>query len=90
MIKRVYARISIVFIILSLVCIILCGILGNLPVVYPIVFASLGVVFLGVFTVLRIVMLKCPSCSKTLASPQWSKGRTFYCSYCGKPFEYDK
>ena len=90
MIKRVYARLSMVLISLSLISIVLCGILGRLPVIYPIVFACLGIVFLGAFIVVQILFLKCPSCGKSATRPQWSKGHTFYCPYCGKPFEYDK
>jgi len=89
MLKRVHARICIILLALSLVSIILCGILGTFPVVYPITFACIGVVFFGIHIVVSIVWLKCLSCGKSQARPQWSKGHTFYCPYCGKPFEYD-
>jgi len=88
--KRVYARISIILFALGIVSIFLCVILGTLPVIYPIIFALLGVVFFVASTVVRIVFLKCLSCGKSHNRPQWTSESTFYCPYCGKPFEYEK
>jgi len=90
MIKRVHARICIVLLLLSLVSIALCVILSTISVIYPIIFACIGVGLLGVFTVVSVLLLKCPSCGKSRARPQWSKSHTYYCGYCGKPYEYDR
>jgi len=90
MVKRLHSRICIVLYALCLASIILCGIFAAFPVVYQIIFLCAGVGLLGVATVFRIALLKCPACGKSLARPQWSKGRTFYCGSCGKPYEYDR
>jgi predicted RNA-binding Zn-ribbon protein involved in translation (DUF1610 family) len=90
MIKRKYARIQIVFCVLAVLSFILCAIMQSMPVAYPIGFACLGVAFLISALLVRAVVLICPSCGKRGLRPQWSKNRTFYCAYCGKPIEYEQ
>jgi len=89
MIKRIHARICIILMGLCLGFLALCVIFSSFFLL-PIIFAVIAVGFFFAAFILRIILLKCPSCGKSCARPQWSKGQTFFCSYCGKPYEYDR
>ena len=90
MIKRKFARIQIVLVILAVVSFILSGILSSMPEVYPIGFASLGIAFVISALLVRVVVMICPSCGKRGLRPQRSKNGTLFCVHCGKPIEYDR
>jgi len=89
MLKRIYARVSLVLFVLILVSILLCWIFSS-HYTLPVIFACLAVLLFFIALVIRILKLKCPSCGKGYATPQWSKSGTWYCPRCGKPFVYDK
>ena len=89
MLKRIYARISLIIFILTLVSLLFCALYSS-QYVLPVIFACLAVLLFFIALGIRILKLKCPSCGKSYATPQWSKSGTWYCPRCGKPFIYDK
>ena len=87
MLKRRYARISIVLVILGLAILLLFKTYyGN---VYEIVFACIGVALSIAGIVISFIFIRCPSCRRRSVGPQWSKSGTRYCSFCGERFVYD-
>ena len=90
MIKRIYARISIVSLLLGIVFLLLCGLLTPFPPIYPSISACLGIVLCVVALYIKFFLLRCPSCNRGGTIPQWTKSRDYYCPNCGKPFIYDK
>ena len=87
MLKRKYARISIILFLLAIASAALCIIFSSGK--YSVTFAALSILFFIASALVRSA-LKCPSCNKKLPQPQWSKSGTLRCPKCGKLIEYDK
>ena len=87
MLKRRYARISIVLTVLGLAILLLFRTYyGH---VYEIVFVYIGAALSITGMIIGFIFMKCPSCGKRSAMPQWSKSGTRHCIYCGECFVYD-
>ena len=87
MLKRRYARISIVLVALGAAIFLLFRVYyGH---VYEIAFVCIGTAVLIAGMVVSFIFIKCPSCGKRSTGPQWSKSGTRYCRYCGERFIYD-
>ena len=87
MLKRRYARISIVLTLLGLTVLILFRTYyGH---VYERVFTCIGAALAIAGMIIGFIFMRCPSCGKRSAMPQWSKSGTRRCIYCGECFVYD-
>ena len=89
MLKRSYARVCIVLLVINLIIVLAMLFLEQYPVL-EIVLACTVVVLFGCVTIIHCVFLRCLHCGKTTAPLRLPKGKTVYCPKCGKPFEYDK
>lgn len=79
---RTWARLSIVLMALGIILMLalhryLFGLLG-------------GLVILAAGYAISFFLLRCPTCRKGYAAPQWSRSGTQRCTKCGHMFEYDK
>ncbi|MCI8909950.1 MAG: hypothetical protein HFG09_04645 [Oscillibacter sp.] len=57
--------------------------------VWLLVGAAGAILCMALGVMLRIQHLRCPSCKRGLAVPQWKPGRRYLCPVCRKPFLYD-
>ena len=90
MLKRKYARLTIVLFVAGLLLICICPIAKHLGLVCEIASCVSGFVLFVASLVIRIIFLKCPTCRKAIPSPQWSKNGTILCVKCGERFIYDE
>ena len=89
MLKRTYARISIVLF-TSGAAFFFISILFSFHLLPSAVSLLLGAFATYAAFTVRDLMLKCPSCSRCSSTPQWSKNGTFHCFKCGSRFVYDR
>ena len=90
MLKRKYARICIVLILLGLVVFFLTSIFAYYSDAYGIAGMALGFALCIPALVIRFKFIRCPSCGQVGPLPQWSGNYTKHCRGCGKCFVYDK
>jgi len=90
MLKRKYAHICIVLLLVGLAVISLAAIFGYYNDVYGIVCFALGAALIIPALVIRFKFIKCPSCGQVGPLPQWSENGTKRCHQCGKSFIYDR
>lgn len=89
MLKRSYARVSIMLNIVALaIFIILFFMPSNNTLWQCCIWIAWSMVVISL--VIRFKYFKCPSCGKGDAMPQWLKSGNKHCKKCGKPFEYDR
>ena len=93
MLKRKYARISIVL--FAIVYIMISALYFN--IVFRLIYLAYEIILLCICFAVYIVVAfiayklnKCTSCGKSLVRLYWSKDRNKYCSRCGAHLEYDK
>ena len=89
MLKRTYARICLVLAGLCIALLISSAVFFTHPTI-PIVFVCIAIGLFVAAIIVKVALLRCPSCGNTNTPLQWSKSNTAHCSKCGKPFIYDR
>ena len=87
MLKRKYARLSIVLDVLGIAILFIFR--TSFGYAYDIVFLCIGTASIIAGMVISLIFVKCPSCGRRGTPPQWSKSGTRYCPFCGERFIYD-
>ena len=90
MLKRKYARISIVLLVAGVAVILMCPTFGYISVLTGTVCYFTGLALAIAGFVVRFIFIRCPSCEKVSPMPQWTRSGTIYCHKCGERFTYDK
>ncbi|MCL2125835.1 MAG: hypothetical protein FWH33_07590 [Oscillospiraceae bacterium] len=90
MLKRKYARISIILLLAGVAIILLCPTFAHYDDVYGIITYCVGLAVVIAAFVVRYVFGRCPNCGKGSPIPRWSKTPDRYCPFCGERFIYDR
>ena len=90
MLKRKYARISIVLFLVGVAVILLSPTFSYFGNDWGLVFYFTGLALDIAAFVVRFIFIRCQSCGKVSPMPQWTRSGTIYCHKCGERFDYDK